>query len=849
MKLILASLFFITISAHAAPIDEIRVEGEGMNTDQVQTLKNISGFLPGDEYDKAKNERAIGKFQDYFQGKGYVNMHVADVFEKNPKNAKTILLYRFSLGEPLKISQIEVISKTEALTPELKRKLLQSVELKPNELLDRDRLKEMKRNIEVALLGQNFIDSKVVDLQTESVGTNLFRVIFSVELGQRVVFSVSGNEYFTRSELAALIEDQRKIGLGRDYISAIINRLVDYYEEYGFRSVQITPYTFESSRGDPRRVVFEINEGERVHIRQIIFDGQEYFQASELEKIFFQNAADRIQAKIYNEKMVESAAQMMVEVLKKKGFLSAKLIAIKTEVEHQPDVNVRIFISEGIQTKVQSIDFIGNHVLNAEILKQFTGLKEDQPLSLSKLEEGLELIKREYKNLGYLDVKIVNENSGQLVTYSERNQFAYINIEIDEGTQWLYSGLKIFGTEKTKNEVVEREILLKIDEPISEKKLIETEDRLRRLGVFGQVTLELTPGEDPKKYKELKVSVTESVPGNVAAGFGVRNDLGFRIFGEASYANLWGLNHSLVFSANTNHRLSEFHFEEFRIQAGYIWPWFTLGETTFRPNLTYEQRQYIQFDARISTFSASLERMLIKSVRLFGTLTYSIEQITQFNAQDVVDDQGIRIGSITPQLKIDLRDNPVTPKRGFFAMTSFEYANALLGSQINPMPVDYGRFQARTDLYLDFIPHVVWYTSMRGGWLKNFANVYGSGFSIPLIKQFALGGINSMRGYLEQEINVQENGNPNRRVQNYMTYVNYRTQFDYYTSQNLSLGPFLDAGNLNVDQFTLGALEYGAGVGLRYMTPVGPVNFDWGFKLFPKALAETNVFYFSLGVN
>jgi len=82
-----------------------------------------------------------------------------------------------------------------------------------------------------------------------------------------------------------------------------------------------------------------------------------------------------------------------------------------------------------------------------------------------------------------------------------------------------------------------------------------------------------------------------------------------------------------------------------------------------------------------------------------------------------------------------------------------------------------------------------------------------------------------------------------------MTFVNYRTQLDFSASQNLSVGPFLDSGNLNVDSFTLGALKYGTGVGLRYMTPVGPVNFDWGFKLFSQNFAESNVFYFSLGVN
>ncbi len=105
-----------------------------------------------------------------------------------------------------------------------------------------------------------------------------------------------------------------------------------------------------------------------------------------------------------------------------------------------------------------------------------------------------------------------------------------------------------------------------------------------------------------------------------------------------------------------------------------------------------------------------------------------------------------------------------------------------------------------------------------------------------------------MRGYIEQEINVQATDR-SRRVQNFMTYVNYRTQLDFFLSQNLSLGPFLDAGNINVDRLDLANLKYGTGFGLRYMTPVGPVNFDWGFKLNPENGADRNTFYFSLGVN
>jgi outer membrane protein insertion porin family len=849
MKLFWIMAFFFSISAGAAPIEEIRIDAEGLAPDQVQNLKTMTEFLPGDEFEDKKNKHSLEKIKDHLVGKGYVDVQVSDSIEKN-LNSKTVLKYQINLGIPLKISSVNVISLDEPISQQLLQKIQNKIDLKPNELLDRDRLKDMRRLIEITMLGQDFIDTRVIDLKTEFVGDRSYKVVFKVSLGQRIVFSVSGNEFFSRSELATVIDEQRQIGLGRDYVTVLMNRLKDHYLDYGFRSISITPYTFEAEGNEPKKVMFKIEEGPKVRIRNVIFDGQESISSETLEDLFFELASDRLQSRIYNEKMIDSAGKALIEELKRRGYLSAKLIAVKTEELKEKEVNLRIFINEGVQTITQSVDFSGNQVISSSQLKQLLQVKEDQPLSLSGLEAGLEAIKKAYRNLGYLDVKITNENSGELVVYSERNQFAIINIIIEEGLQTFYGGAQVFGLEYTKQSVIDREILFQVDDPVSEEKLLDIEDRLRRLGIFSQVTIELVQSGKGPQHKNLKISVSESVPGNLAVGLGFRNDLGLRLFGEISYSNLWGLNHSWAFSVSGNRRVVNYRFTEFKVQTGYVWPWFTFGETALRPNLTAERRQYRAFDAETYGFSATLDRMLLNSKKLQGSLTYTIEQIRQFNAVDQSQNQQIRIGTITPALRLDLRDHPLTPRSGFFSTASFEYANNILGSQEVPFPVSYGRFQSRTDFYLNFIPRVVWYSSVRGGWLKNFANTLGTGsdFSIPLIKQFALGGVNSMRGYIEQEINVQANDRE-KRVRNFMTFVNYRTQLDFSATSNLSIGPFLDAGNLNVDYFTLGALKYGTGLGLRYMTPVGPVNFDWGFKLFSRNFAESNVFYFSLGVN
>lgn len=842
--------FVLTCAAkgYAFSIDDLKVDGVPL--DQVETVKTITGVLPGDEYDENRVARARERVQELYVSKGYPEVKVKTrVIEDKDKHR---LVFDLELGKPIRISSVLFISKT-PIAPDFLSRLYQVIDLKPGELFDRDRIKEMRRLIEAAIVSLTFVDSRVVDITTAAEKDGL-QLQFVLELGQKVILSVQGNEYYSRSELMSLIEKQRALGLGRDYINVISAQLKDFYIDLGFRQVKVTPYSFEPHGKEPKKVVFEIEEGPRVQIRSIIVDGNESFTDSEWEDFFYKSASDRVRARIYNTKMVEDASKAMMDELKKRGYLSAKLIAMKTEEIQQGDaVNIRFFVSEGVQTRVQSVRFSGNHIFSEEELFEILGMEPGDPLNLVQLEDGLDRIKKEYRNRGYLNFSIANENTGGLVTYLEKNQFADISIVCAEGNPVILEGVEIFGNESTRRQVIEREFQIKIGEPLSENKVLDTEARLRRLGIFSQVNLDFRDSPTQADAKTMKVSVQEVIPGNRTVGVGFRNDLGIRGFGGISYANLLGMNHTLALDTSVNRRLTDFRFVEFSGQLSYTWPWALLGETTFRPSLIGERRQFIQFDAETVAFSANLDRMIIPSVRFSGALTYNLEKVRQFNARSAILNNQVLIGSVTPTLRLDLRDNPLMPRRGFFMLNSLEFASSALGSQRDPVPVSYARYQFRTDYYADFIPRVVWYTSIRGGWLRNLASpIQANGerdpqIYVPLIKQFALGGVNSIRGFVEQELNVQATDS-NRRIQGYSTYVNYRTQMDFFATPQLSFGPFLDAGNLLVDDFSLGQLRYGSGLGMRYITPVGPVNFDWGFKLFPRPNETTNVFYFSLGV-
>ncbi|HTL13104.1 MAG TPA: BamA/TamA family outer membrane protein, partial [Bdellovibrionota bacterium] len=310
-------------------------------------------------------------------------------------------------------------------------------------------------------------------------------------------------------------------------------------------------------------------------------------------------------------------------------------------------------------------------------------------------------------------------------------------------------------------------------------------------------------------------------------------------------------------------RLEDFRYVEYQLQVGYVWPWFLgVPELTFRPELTRERRQYVNFDADSSLFTATWERSLWDRWGLLAGLTYSLEFTRQFHAVDPTDNVNLTIGALIPSLTVDLRDNPLSPTKGFFAKTSFELASTAFLSQSEPFPVSYTRLQGRTDYTAPLGEGASWYFSLRGGLGANLADPHKSDGSIdtrvqiPLIKQFSLGGVQSMRGYKLQELNIQAFA-----IQGTMAYVNYRTQIDIPLAGNLRFGPFLDSGVLLVDGRLpqprvngVGALlpklgvRYGTGLGLHYQTPVGPVNLDLGFKVAPLPGEDREEFHFSVGV-
>lgn len=872
-----------------AVVPEIdRIEIEGVVALQAETVRAAIELSPGETVDPERVERARRNLRDIYRNHGYESVEVKAVAGRQrgaDNRLETVLTFRVREGRPTRIGAfaIEVQGTPSHEASQRFARVIDSVlsrgGIQIGDLLDSEKIASVRRSLVEAFAAQNHLNVRMGDPlvrdtlppagQEDVKGIRWVTVTVQVWPGDRIDFGFRDNVVLTLSRLDQLVEEQRALGFGKDPIAAVRGRIEDEYRALGYAQVSTLAVTTENARTGNRHVSIRINEGARVRIDRVDFDGNVNFKDEELREQFFSRASASVQQGYFVEKDAQKAAELMIEWMKSKGYLSAKLLTLNAVVLPQKragdssrSVRLVIYLYEWDQTIVRSVQIAGARAIPPSEIERILGISEGQPLNLFRFSEGIEEVKARFRALGYLNARLLNENTDKVVVYTAQNRNADITLEFDEGPQFRCGKITIDGMTFTKDYVVRRELSFNTGDILEEGRITASQAALRRLGIFSSAQVRLVDDPDRPGVKDVNILIQEGTPGLMAGGIGYRNDLGARVFGGIGYTNLFGQAHTLAFDANVNRRLDESFcikpsinsstcFVEYQAQVSYVWPWFLPGNTTLRPAITSSTRIYKLFDAQALSVATSLEKKLLPS--LVGVLTASFERVRQFNALEDSDNRILNIGSVTPSLRLDLRDNPLAPTNGFFASGSLEIATPWLGSNGDGFPLGYTRFQMRADQFVPLGRGITWYLSFRTGIARSTEPYVinpstgkpdpKSG-SIPLIKQFTLGGAGSLRGFKDQDLNDQATA-----IFGTQTFVNYRTQLDLPFVGSLRFGPFLDVANLLLDNysFTQG-LRAGAGFGFHYQTPVGPVNFDYGFKLDPHPGESASELYFSIGV-
>jgi outer membrane protein insertion porin family len=523
---------------------------------------------------------------------------------------------------------------------------------------------------------------------------------------------------------------------------------------------------------------------------------------------------------------------------------------------------VRVEIAEGPQTILGSVRFAGNTFLDDDALRASLPFKVGRPLDPFQIAAVENATQERYVTQGYIRARVNHD-----LVFNDSQTRADLVFHVEEGERYYVGDIFIRGNRLTKRHVIERELLFREGVPYNYNLVFRSEQALARLGFFKSAKIEPVTAGFEEKTIDLIVYVVERNSGHGAVGLGYNTVDGVQGSVEIGHRNLAGHGRQIDFTAQGFVRDARFRLDKHRMALSFLWPWIARIPLDGNVTASDQLREEAAFDATefrltlgVSTYFDRLWNYLPATKRLGGLLTlsqffqgslsWSREQSFVFNVDPLAGrDAGIRSGEVllaylSPSIVRNSRNDAFNPSGGSYNTIAAEWAAPFLGSTAYYVKVTgKSSWYFPLDRLLRFLPGSTFAFNVSAGWAMPIAPTT----EVPVTKRFFLGGYTSLRGYDPAQVGPR-GGERNEAVGgNFSAVANADFRLRIWNGIGMLL--FADAGNVYPDAAAIDPADvrYSVGLGLRYITPVGPIAADYGFALDRREGADFGQFYFSIG--
>ncbi|MFN3615927.1 MAG: autotransporter assembly complex protein TamA [Rubrimonas sp.] len=365
-------------------------------------------------------------------------------------------------------------------------------------------------------------------------------------------------------------------------------------------------------------------------------------------------------------------------------------------------------------------------------------------------------------------------------------------------------------------------------EPFNAARLAEFQRELAETRLFSVVTA-LPPKEPPEgEVAPVVISVEEAPRRTVSAGARFNTATGPAVRGSFEHRNLFGSNEQIRLDAVAG-------LEEQTFDALYREPQFLRPGQDFVSGLNLRHIEDDAFDETAATLTAGIERRLSRWWRVGGG--------GLLEATETTDSRGTRrfaLAGLPVFAAYDVTDDLLNPTRGLrFRADATPFAGQ---SEDGDTPL-FTRVDTTGSVYqaLDSDGLYVLAGRARGGFI-----LAGDEGAIPASRRFYSGGGGSVRGYADRSIGpLDDRGNP----EGGLSVIEVGAELRAQVADPFGVALFVEGGAVSEDpwpSFSDGA-QFAAGLGLRYMSPVGPIRLDVGVPLNARREDDAFQFYISIG--
>ena len=443
-------------------------------------------------------------------------------------------------------------------------------------------------------------------------------------------------------------------------------RIESLYRAEGFYLASVS-HEIETLTGNAVAVHFDVTEGKKLRLTQILFEGNTALDEKELRrgmrtKVWrWYSHVTRFLDKsgTYSEPVFQQDLRGVESKYADKGFVRVEVGAPEVDPLEEGLI-VTVSIDEGDLFKVGSLSVAGDETADTEALLARLRLREGEVFNRSHLTGDVENLTHHYTDRGFYFASIEPQTD-----LSEATKTIDVDFQVEKGPLYFVRKIDIEGNTTTVDPVIRREMQLVEGQLYSARALQLSEARIRSLGFFEEVNFEPTPTDYPDQI-DVDVKVVERPTGSLSFGAGFSSQDSFVLTGSLSQSNLFGRGWGAQVSVDWGQRSRRF-FGSFS-DPYFLGSSFSFAATLFFTDVDFESFAQQQFGIDLVLGHAlNLEG----SQRAFLRYSFASRQVTEdstANAASVIFRQTLS-DQVTSSLlgltlRGDTRNDRVAPTAG-----------------------------------------------------------------------------------------------------------------------------------------------------------------------------------------
>ncbi|HKT34661.1 MAG TPA: outer membrane protein assembly factor BamA [Nitrospira sp.] len=689
-----------------------------------------------------------------------------------------------------------------------------------------------------------YFEDVQVETEPRPEGIALTFVVQEKPFITEIVFD--GNEELSDDKLKEKITIKSQAFLDQQQAKESAEKIRLAYQEEGYFSAQVIPIV-QTLDEDRKRLTFFIKEGDKAKIKTVNFDGMRSASKNEMFKVtatrewvpwyglFTQLKLPSFlsDAGVLKREEMNNDVERIREVLLNKGYLNAQVGLPTVELsEDKKWFNVTYAVNEGEPFTVAEVGFRGNTVFEEPELRDKMKIKPGEIFQRQKIRDEITRLTDLYGSKGYAFAEVVPN-----VNPNAEERTATIILNIKEGEMMRIRQINIHGNDKTKDNVIRRELRVDEQDVIDTPSLKRSFQRLNNLNFFE--TVEILPQQVEPDKVDLNVRVKEKPTGQFSIGGGfstldklvaiadiTEGNLGGngwmgRIRGQLGQQRTLGL---ITFrNPYLNDSLTSMQIDVYRSMTNYV----TYFEKKSGASLT--------FGRWLSEYVSGSISLVAEQLNFSDPNSYCVSNPTLFTC--------LQLGNQTTtgfrtSLARDTRDYFLDPRSGLRTSVGVDFGTPYLGGTNN-----FYKY------YFDAIKYTPLPFDTRFALRGRYGEAHGiDGKPVPLTELFFVGGINTMRGFVFGRAGpVDPNTNSLLGAAKELIFNN---DFIFTVSQEAKLNGviFFDYGKgFGANDPVSLNLRSAAGLEGRWISPFGPLRAAYGINLHPNPGERKGVFEFTIG--